>query len=142
MYDICIHMYSVISAKNLFDSCTYHEQCSKRNAQSFCLKKDQQTRCACKKGYRTERSQHDIPIIYECILGKLMLFIKVKVGIVYHIQIYSHPKIRNFRPFWVKQIHGAGCNNLWFYVIANQELFNSKWPTVPNFGMNIDLDMW
>ena len=32
---------------------------------------------------------------------------KVKVRIVYHIQIYIHPKIRNCRPFWVEQIDAS-----------------------------------
>ena len=36
--------------------------------------------------------------------NEITKFPKVKVGIVYHIQIYIHPKIRNCRPFWVEQI--------------------------------------
>ena len=61
------------SAKNLYGSCTYNQQCSKQNKNSFCKKEEQQsTRCRCRKGYREERA-HDIPIRYECVIGKYIV---------------------------------------------------------------------
>jgi hypothetical protein len=57
-----------VEPKNLYGSCTYNQQCSKQNKNSFCKKEEQQsTRCRCRKGFREERA-HDIPIRYECVL--------------------------------------------------------------------------
>ena len=58
-----------IAAKNLYESCTYNQQCSERNEQAFCQELDsRQTQCYCRKGYHAKKA-HEIPIRYECVLG-------------------------------------------------------------------------
>ena len=60
-----------IAAKNLYESCTYNQQCSERNPQAFCQELDsRQTQCYCRKGYHAKKA-HEIPIRYECVLGKI-----------------------------------------------------------------------
>ena len=60
----------LFAAKNLYESCTYNLQCSDRNEQAFCQELDsRQTQCYCRKGYHAEKA-HEIPIRYECVLGK------------------------------------------------------------------------
>jgi len=57
-----------VEPKNLFESCTYNQQCSNRNEQAICQQYEQRTRCSCRKGFREEKA-HEIPIRYECVLG-------------------------------------------------------------------------
>jgi len=67
-HPIEIETVTCVDPKNLYESCTYNQQCSKQNKNSFCKKEEQQsTRCRCRKGYREERA-HDIPIRYECVI--------------------------------------------------------------------------
>ena len=61
-------IFFLFAAKNLFESCTYNQQCSNRNEQAICQQYEQRTRCSCRKGFREEKA-HEIPIRYECVLG-------------------------------------------------------------------------
>lgn len=60
----------LLAAKNLYEACTYDQQCSIRNPKAFCLElSNKQTQCSCPTGYHAEKA-HEIPIRYECNLGK------------------------------------------------------------------------
>ena len=64
------------AAKNLFESCTYNQQCSSRNEKSFCQElPSEQTQCSCRKGYSPYKS-HDIhaTLRYECVIGMYKIF--------------------------------------------------------------------
>merc|ERR1712223_1381674 len=59
-----------VQPKNLYESCTYNQQCSSRNEKSFCQElPSEQTQCSCRKGYSPQKS-HDIyaTLRYECVI--------------------------------------------------------------------------
>lgn len=68
-HPIAIDGVSCVEPKNLYESCTYDQQCSSRNANSFCSElSSSQTQCSCRSGYQAEKA-HEIPIRYECIIN-------------------------------------------------------------------------
>ena len=59
-----------LPGRDLYDSCTYSHQCTDRNERAFCQElQSKQTQCSCRKGYYAQKA-HDIPIRYECVVGK------------------------------------------------------------------------
>jgi len=62
-----------VQSKNLYESCTYNQQCISRNPKSFCQElPSKQTQCSCRKGYSAQKS-HDIyaDLRYECGIDSL-----------------------------------------------------------------------